>query len=584
MHAIENKVPANTTGDDPIRICFFFNAQRHQLLHGISIAVALARKPGFEVHVLSPSPEHIEYAQEVVVQLGGAPIIFSAVTPALADAVRKSTGASVPPKLLSLGLLARHLNTFDAIALPERTSTILKRLGAPSPCYIHLDHGAGDRAAGFDPRIERFDMVLMAGEKHRARLLRDGLIKDGRYAVVGYPKFEAADAIRASDWSPFCDAKPIVLYNPHFSELGSWDKFGLPLLREFAAQDRYNLIVAPHVRMLDSKKKRARWAAIVNEFSRLPHILLDPGSDRSIDMAYTTLADVYVGDVSSQVYEFLRVPKPCVFLDAHGIEWETDENYAHWKFGPVVRSTDNLIAAIDAGRASHSHFIPAQEEGFDLTFKRSERSASDRAATAIADYLNTVRTRHRRAVGVRSTPTAWQRLQRAAAVMLAISTGWIAHDTIGPLSAPAHATGFVDEAIASYHTSLIRAEMHSQPEVVECNATEIELATGIRMPQMPAKWRLTDVQVYPSDMGPMVQLAIRTERNEMVSFVATRANTPAGSTPLLSRRQGEHVVFWEDRDQAYGIVGNIDAQRLLTLASDVINASRPSKDKIVQTL
>jgi hypothetical protein len=387
MIATGNHHRSSDANARPVRICFLFNAQRHQILHGIAIAAEIARRPGFEVHVISPCSDHISYAENVVARLGGAPIIFFAAASVLAASIRWIIGASAPPKLLSLALLARYLNGFDAIAVPERTSTILKRFGATSPRYIHLDHGAGDRAAGFDRRIAKFDLVLMAGEKHHARLSRDELIKENGCAIVGYPKFEAADAIRVPGWSPFRDGKPVVLYNPHFTPLGSWEKFGVPLLRAFAAQDRYNLIVAPHVRMLDRKRKRARWHANVKEFTKYPHIEIDPGSDRSIDMTYTKLADVYVGDVSSQAYEFLQTPKPCVFLDAHGIAWEADENYAHWKFGPVVRSTEALIAAIDAACVDHGNFVVAQRRGYDFTFGSSDRPASDRAATAIADYL-----------------------------------------------------------------------------------------------------------------------------------------------------------------------------------------------------
>lgn len=378
---------ASSQSDRPVRICFFFNAQRHQLLHGISTAVELARRSGFDVHVASPAEAHISYARDLVERLGGAPITFSLTCTALLTALRKTTGASVPPKLVSLALLARRLNAFDAIALPERTSLLLKGLGATSPRYIHLDHGAGDRAAGFDPRIKQFDLVLMAGEKHEDRLYRKGLIRRGDYAVVGYPKFDAADAVRDPRFTPFRNDRPVVLYAPHFSELGSWEMFGVPLLRAFAEQERYNLIVAPHVRMLDSKAGRERWRAMTGQYANHSHILLDPGSDRSIDMTYTTLADVYVGDVSSQVYEFLRRPKPCLFLDALGLDWRGDENYAHWRFGPVSRSTDDLIGQVDAARATHADFADVQAEGFTQTFAAGRESASARAANAIAAYF-----------------------------------------------------------------------------------------------------------------------------------------------------------------------------------------------------
>lgn len=370
-----------------MHICFFFNAQRHQLLHGVSIAAAMARMPGVTVDILSPSAGHIDYARMLVERLGGALVRFVVAAPWLAEQVRRVTGGSVPPKLLTLALLARRMNRYDAICLPERTSMALRRMGVTRPKFIHLDHGAGDRAAGFDPRIALFDFVLMAGPKHRARLLRDGLIRPDASAMVGYPKFEAATAARPMGWRPFADDRPVVLYNPHFSTLGSWERFGGAVIHAFAEQDRYNLILAPHVRLLDGRAARARWAAVLAEAAGSPRILVDTGSDRSIDMSHVMAADVYLGDVSSQIYEFLERPRPCLFLDAHGVDWRGNEDYAHWRFGPVLRTTDGLIAAVDAARAGQEGYRAVQVEGFAETFGPGGVGASLRAAEAVLGYL-----------------------------------------------------------------------------------------------------------------------------------------------------------------------------------------------------
>jgi len=542
----------------PTRVCFFFNAQRHQLLHGISTAVELSRRPGFEVHVWATNDEHIAYAQAATERLGGARIVFTAAGPTLLDALRRATGASTPPKILSLALLAHRLNSFDAIAVPERTSILLKRLGATAPRYIHLDHGAGDRAAGFDRRIREFDMVLMAGEKHRERLGREGLIHPGRHAVAGYPKFDAADAMRDPAWRPFANSRPTVLYNPHFSALGSWDVFGEALLRAFAGQDRYNLIVAPHVRMLDGKVQKARWRSLIEAYGALPHIHIDTGSDRCIDMTYTTLADIYVGDVSSQVYEFLRTPKPCVFLDGHGVDWQADENYAHWRFGPVLGSPERVLETVDYAVGGHWRFLEAQIEGFDATFAHDAEPASRRAARAMADYLAAQ-------PRIVANPRP-RRAAQAAALVLAAAGGWAAHAVATPPAVPT----FVDEAVSSHQTTLIRAAMRSQPEVPLLDRVEIREATGIRLPTLPAAWRLADVQVYPADWGPIVHVAAVTERGEPVSLVATRlVDTPASRTPILQSHKGDRVAYWEEDGQAYGLVGAIPARRLLRLAAEL---------------
>jgi len=370
-----------------MRVCFLFNAQRHQLLHGISTAVDLSRREDCEVHLASPSEEHLDYARRLSSRLGGADIRYHRIGSALLSLAQMLTGGEVPPKLLTLLRGAQHLNRFDAIAVPERTSLLLRRMGVKRPRFIHLDHGAGDRAAGFDHRIAEFDMVLMAGEKHRTRMMRENLIREDHYAVVGYPKFDAADAARDPDWRPFADDRPVVLYNPHFSAFGSWDRFGREVLRSFAAQDRYNLIVAPHIRLLDGRAAATRWAGLLAEYADHPRIRIDTGSDRSIDMTYTTLADVYLGDVSSQVYEFLRAPGPCLFLNAQGVDWRDDENYGHWRFGPVLDTAADLSDAVDAARRNHPGFLAAQVAGFAETFATAAEPASGRAADAIVSFM-----------------------------------------------------------------------------------------------------------------------------------------------------------------------------------------------------
>lgn len=409
-----------------MRVCVFFNAQRHQILHGISTAAALSRRPGFEVHVRSPSDGHVAYARAVAGHLGPHDLRFGVMSSGLLSALRRAAGTAVPPKVVSLGLLARELNGFDAIAAPERTSILLRRLGVRRPLFIHLDHGAGDRAAGFDPRIRDFDFVLMAGEKHRERLSREGLIRPGRYAVVGYPKFDAADAVRNPDWQAFDNGRPTVLYNPHFSDLGSWTREGEGVLAAFAGQTRYNLLVAPHVRLLDGRLAQTRWRALAEAYAQCPHIRFADGcdDDRAIDMTYVSAVDVYLGDVSSQVYEFLRTPRPCVFLDAHGVDWDGDENYGHWRFGPVVRSAGQVIAAVDEAMADHGRWRPIQREGFAATFACDAVPASQRAADAIGAFLEA-----QAASPARRRPHR-RPLARAAAALLAMAAGgvWLARE------------------------------------------------------------------------------------------------------------------------------------------------------------
>lgn len=369
---------ARRRGAPTPRICFPLIAQWHQAFHSLPVAAALSRRQGFEVHVVAPRAT-LDRAKALVAALRGQGVIFH-------DLWSSSLLRDNPPKALMLAAAAPWLRDFDAVIAPERTSLLLRRLGVTRPLFLHTDHGAGDRAVGYEARIRQFDGVLLAGAKQEARMLREGLIAPGRYAIVGYPKFEAVAASRSNGVRLFGEDRPTVLYNPHFrAGLSSWPTLGAEVLARFAAQDRYNLIFAPHVRMAAERSSELK--AIETRYAGAANIHIDLGGPRCCDMTYVESADVYLGDVSSQVYEFLRRPRPCLFLNAQGIDRTGDENYGHWALGPVATEATRIVEAIDAARAAHGAYQPIQEAAFRDTFDLDERRCSERAADAVAGMI-----------------------------------------------------------------------------------------------------------------------------------------------------------------------------------------------------
>ena len=120
-----------------------------------------------------------------------------------------------------------------------------------------------------------------------------------------------------------------------------------------------------------------------------PNIRIDLGSQASIDMTYTRAADVYIGDVSSQIYEFLAVPRAAIFLDGHGAkDWAAHENYQFWHNGPVVRSAAEFEALLPHWREIAAEYRVEQERLSAFTIDRGTEAASVRGARAIADYVS----------------------------------------------------------------------------------------------------------------------------------------------------------------------------------------------------
>ena len=368
-----------------MKICFPFLAQVHQAFHSLPIALEIAiRHPQAEVHLASPDAELLEAIRKLATAYApDAQVTFDRLRLPPFHRARVEQDGETPPKSLTLLWNAFYFRRFDALVVPERTSLVLKRY-LPRTRFIWTRHGAGDRAIGFEEDVGQFDFVLMAGTKIEDRLRRGGLIRDGHYASGVYAKF---DLIRSLERKPlFANGRPTILYNPHFRpSLSSWPRWGRTVLDQLARSDRFNLIFAPHIRLFypPTPEKYAEFS----DYAQLPNVRIDLGSMASADMTYTEAADLYLGDVSSQVAEFVTRPRPCLFLDAHHVDWRHNPDYRFWELGPVVEDVVQLGPAIERAFASHDEYRQRQLEYVEDTFGSLEEPTSLRAADAIVAYL-----------------------------------------------------------------------------------------------------------------------------------------------------------------------------------------------------
>ena len=381
------------------RIGFLFNHDGlHQVAHTAPVIPALQRllpNLGIEIWCSSDAQQ-----QAVMRQLHAdlpQPAFHRLENSLAMDALEAGVGRMVPfGRMGRLAKSAARLGKLDAIIVPETTSSLLKtRFGATRPRLIFLPHGAGDRSISVSAAIAEFDYLLLPGIKTQARMIALGITTPETSAVVGYPKFDSRPM--GESGSLFPDDRPIVLYNPHFDPmLSSWHEMGLDVLEFFAAQDRYNLIFAPHVMLFGRKvqasveHRRIRFRkAIPPRYFNLPHIRIDTGSLKSVDMTYTNMADIYLGDVSSQVYEFIRRPRPAIFLNSHAANWRDNADYAFWSLGPVIDRVQDLDAALASALPLPEDFRRQQIDAFERTFDLSaDTSSAERAARAIVEYVS----------------------------------------------------------------------------------------------------------------------------------------------------------------------------------------------------
>ncbi|HJV42438.1 hypothetical protein [Caulobacter sp.] len=382
-----------------MRIGFLFNHdQVHQVAHSLPIALALARgRPDLEIIVATTnrrlSAEVIRLADGMIG--AGLRLVELGLKPGASRTMANALEALIPAgKLLVYRDNLDFFRSLDVLVVAEKTSLLLKtRYGLKDLKIVHTRHGAGDRAIGFDKASAGFDHVLVSGPKIRERLISDAGVDPRTISVVGYPKFDLAPP-RPS--LPFVDdRRPVVLYNPHVSpHLSSWYDEGRAVLDWFVEHDEYQLIFAPHVMLFErpfvvtiDKLRIDRAGRIADKYLRAENIHIDLGSRASTTMTYTQRADLYLGDVSSQVYEFLLHPRPCVFLNTHRFEWRGDPNFTHWRAGPVIERAADLGAALVHAQEEHETiWRPVQEELFNQSFDLTPEPSSARAARALARF------------------------------------------------------------------------------------------------------------------------------------------------------------------------------------------------------
>lgn len=378
------------------RILFLFNHDAaHQAAHIAGLADAVARRGDAEV-IVAYGTAAIRRVIEALLPPGAAERMqwVPLDLPRLLDAALAPLNRVAPVRRLAR--LDRHRALFagvDIVVSPERTCLRIKRaLGRRAPRFVFVPHGAGDRSVTYHPEMAQFDLMLVSGQKVVDEMAAHGIMPPEHCRIIGYPKFDTVDLSQRPRF--FANDNPVFLYNPHFDPyLSSWYGMGHDVIALFAERPDLNLIVAPHVMLF---RKRLHYSLEYRTMRLRPdipadlpaNILVDTDSERLFDMSYTRAADAYIGDVSSQVYEFLAHRGACFFLDPRGQARPGGVlPYQFWENGDVCGSANALADFLPHWRARADHYRAVQDRLFAYTMDYDPaRPASERGADALLAY------------------------------------------------------------------------------------------------------------------------------------------------------------------------------------------------------
>lgn len=383
------------------RVIFLFNHDApHQVAHLAGPAAAFAATYPAVKTVIAYATPRIRAAIEALVPSSASQSVEWQELALPRWAAKASRFDKVLPasRLLRLRTNLPLFAGADVLVSTERTCLRVKKYLPPEtqPKFVRVPHGAGDRNVTYHPDFRRFNMVLASGQKAFDELAKAG-VSPQRIRVVGYPKFDTVDL--AARRAFFDNGRPVFVYNPHFDpHLSSWYKAGPDLLRWFAGPQgqQFNLVFAPHVMLFrkalhispEYRVARRRPDVPVEALSS-SNILIDTDGPRLFDMSYMMGADSYIGDFSSQIYEFLLRPRPAFFLDMRSVTADDeDARHVFRQAGPVLNSVSDLTAALPGWREIGGRYHAAQQALFQRTFSKTDQPANQRAAAAIAELLD----------------------------------------------------------------------------------------------------------------------------------------------------------------------------------------------------
>lgn len=364
------------------RVAFLFLGETLLIPHLYPIVEALAEEaPDLRIDCWVSTSVHAGLLAEWLGEAGLTDRVRLRRAPGYRDHPDLTRGENppLPSKLPVLARLVPYLRGVGVVVCAEQTSlwlpTLLPFLKAR---FIITAHGAGSINDRVDRRRDHAWLQLLPSALEAEEMARCGKPAD-RIVVTGYVK--AAFRSLARPRRLFGDDKPVLVYAPHWQRhRSSWWGWGRDIVDLLARQDRFNVILAPHQRLVEKAPEVREVLAAV---APLPHVHTDLDSFAMVDGSYMAAADLYLGDTSSQVVEFLIRPRPCIFLNAQSVDWRRTDDHGFWECGEVIDWITDLPAALARAADDHPRYAETQRRFAASALGDASPEAARRAARAV---------------------------------------------------------------------------------------------------------------------------------------------------------------------------------------------------------
>ena len=261
----------------------------------------------------------------------------------------------------------------------------LQRYNLRDRFVIFTRHGANIGDNEYDKGLTEYDCVFITSKKMYVQLMELSILKNLKsYLKIDYCKFDYLFNNPGLKVNLFDNNLPVILYNPHFQKhRSSFYKDGEKIVNAILKSNKYNIILSPHPLI----NKWHLFDRIKLHFPKSDKLIKDWSSIHQVNFDYMRKADIYLGDTSSSIYEWLYFNKPMILYDSHNVDWKNIPFYKFWNWGYVVNNPEDLMDRLDRSMNGSDPFKKVRLETKNYIFGDIDGKASYRSALKLYNYL-----------------------------------------------------------------------------------------------------------------------------------------------------------------------------------------------------
>ena len=373
-------------------VIFLFINGPHHVYHLIMPALRFAEtNVDFDIKIISGNPRNTEIITKSAKEHSISDFELIDIPLPFRYKLNNYKDKLYPPVYTRIKKITNILSNASAIiSTSHELPGHMREYKIEGPILFYLYHGTGTRAYGFESKLNMFDHIFIPGKYHLKRLRKELSLPEEKMILAGKPKLDWLRDKSYNEKRIFNNDRPIVYYNPHWDmQLSSYLKWRKFILDFFSENKDYNLIFSPHI-LVKHLSKKAGYEIEHSEIN-FDNIKIDYDSERCVDGTYNSIADIYVGDVSSMVTEWVMLrPRPCIFINAHQIHWMGNEDYHFWKCGSVINEFEKFPGLIYRSLEINDH-EEIQLEMRDEFIHDGGKTSSDICALSIKTILKSTK-------------------------------------------------------------------------------------------------------------------------------------------------------------------------------------------------